>query len=165
MSITIVNLPANGNKNCLNMLPANKQSGSIPVYQALQQPGKISNQSSRPDLVYSRLTTFDLLLRQVKKEGIGIIFSSCFATIENAKRTLGCKEVQVIDRQNLSEILKLVSAGTKILVISLKPGATIRISELELIARSAGHHLKWISILHQAYTSQLFKWELKYNGN
>jgi hypothetical protein len=147
------------------MLPANNQSSTIPVYQALQQPGKITNQSSRPDLVYSRLTTFDLLLKQVKKEGIGIIFSSCFSTVENAKRTLGCKEVQVVDQQNLNEVLKLVSAGTKILVISLKPGTTIRVSDLEVIARSVGHNLKWISILHQPYASQLFKWELKYNCN
>src|SRR3954463_5020721 len=108
------------------MLPANNQSSIIPVYQALQQPGKITNQTARPDLIYSRLTTFDLLLKQVKKEGIGIIFSSCLSTVENAKRTLGCKEVQVVDEQNLNKVLKLVSAGTKILVISLKPGTTIR---------------------------------------
>jgi hypothetical protein len=148
------------------MLQAQNKS-SIPVYQALNQSEKVINHTQRPDLVYSRLTTIDLLLRQVKKDGIGIIFSQYHSAVTTAKKILGYEEILITSYGDLQKSIRSISCDTRIIVISTKPGATIRISDIQSIAKAitpCGQHLKWISILQQPCTSQLFKWELKYNN-
>lgn len=136
---------------------------TIPVYQALSQPEKVTNQTARPDLVYSNLTTFELLLRQVKKEGIGIILSSNI-TSASAKKVFYKYPVQVIGELGV-ESVKELSSKTGIIVVTIKPGATIKVSDLQLLANEAGSQLKWISILQQPHAQQLFKWDLKFRGN
>jgi hypothetical protein len=148
------------------MLQAGNKS-TIPVYQALNQPEKVINHTGRPDLVYSKLTTIELLLRQVKKDGIGIIFSHHFATVDAAKKAVGFGEILVTSYHDLHESLRVISQDIRIIVISTKPGTIIRISDIQSIAKAIQPHqqsLKWVSILQQPCTAQLFKWELKYNN-
>jgi citrate lyase alpha subunit len=138
----------------------------IPVYQALNQSEKVINHSTRPDLVYASLTTMDLLLRQVKKDGIGIIFSHHYSAVDIAKK-IGCREIMVTSYQDLRDSAMSISNNTRIIVVSTKPGVTIRISDLQCIAKAikpSSQKLKWISILQQHGSNQLFKWELTYNN-
>jgi hypothetical protein len=141
-------------------------TNSIPVYQSLNQTEVVTNQTSRPDLIYSRLTTFDLILRRVKKEGIGIIFSHHSETTRTAKKILSDKEVIVAKKDSLDWSLQKLSPHVKLIVIEISNGTPVKISDIEVLAKTihpAG--LKWISILFHPGKTQLFRWDLKYNFN
>jgi hypothetical protein len=140
------------------------KTNSIAVYQALPQTEKILNETNRPDLVYSRLSTIDLLLRQVKKEGIGIIFSHDSYVTQTTKQ-LNIKKFAVLNYDDVLNDAALVTHQTKLFIICFKKGTPIRVSDIESVAKlfTPSADVKWIAILHQAYTKQLFKWDLRYS--
>jgi hypothetical protein len=139
-------------------------SSTINVYQSLALKEKISNYSSSPELVYSKITTLSLIIRQLEKDGTGIIFCRHESLIKTVQNIIGKQRVSVIDLQQLKFAGKV--EYSRLLVVMLNGTETVKISELNQIASSvtrSGVELKWISILQQPVFNQLFKWELKYN--
>jgi hypothetical protein len=139
-------------------------SSTINVYQSLAVKEKITNYSSSPELVYSKITTLSLIIRQLEKDGTGIIFCRHESLIKTVQNIVGKKSVSVTDLQQLKLAGKI--DHSRLLVVILNGTETVKVSELNQIAASvtrSGVELKWISILQQPVFNQLFKWELKYN--
>jgi hypothetical protein len=147
-------------KNCLSMSVINN---TISVYHSLDQNEKVRNYSSSPDLVYASLTTFSLIIRQLEKEGMGIVFCHDQSSLKTIKKCVGRKKLTVLSLNDLKLNLQEHVCDTSIIAVVTTPSAVIKISELQLIAQDiqdSGVELKWISILRQPSFDQLIKWEL-----
>ena len=141
-------------------------TGSISVYQSIDTHEKIINYSSQPELVYSKLTTLSLLIRQVKDEGVGLIFCRHKTCTDSLQKELGSNNVVVLKKYQLNQAIERTGCNTRIIVIQIGANDIIKISDLHEMAQLinlSGFQLKWISILQQINVEQLFKWELKYN--
>ncbi len=139
---------------------------TISVYHSLDQEEKVKNYSSSPELVYASLTTFPLIIRQLEKEGMGIVFCHHHSSIKTIKKCVGRKKLPVLRLNDLKLNLRQHVSDTSIIAVVTSPSEVIRISELQLIAQDiqdSGVELKWISILRQPSFDQLIKWELVSN--
>lgn len=136
---------------------------TITVYQSLDQKEKVINYSSQPELVYSRLTTLSLIVRQLQKEGTGLIFCRQ-GSLPKLKNNFPSKDKIIF--MNIEEFSSIRLPKKRLVVVTMNERQPIRISELNAIVKSlqeSGTVLKWITILQQPAFNQLFKWELKYN--
>jgi hypothetical protein len=139
-------------------------NNGISVYQSLDQNEKVKNYSSNPELVYSSITTLSNIIRQVEKEGIGIVFCHNNSSIQTIQKHLDKKYLTVVDLHDLKGHLNHFVASSKVIAVALSSSDIIKISELQSLAKhmkSSGVILKWISILKQPSFHQLIKWELK----
>jgi len=136
----------------------------ITVYQSLDQDEKVINYSCNPELVYSSITTLSNIIRQVEKEGIGIVFCHNNSSIKRVQQCLNKKDVLVVNHFDLEGNLAQLIADSKIIAVSLSASHVIKISELHSLVKhikTAGFTLKWISILKHSSFQQLIKWQLK----
>jgi hypothetical protein len=139
-------------------------NNGISVYHSLDQDEKVRNYSSNPELVYSSITTLSNIIRQVEKEGIGIVFCHNNSSIKTIQKHLDKKHLIVLDIGDLKGHLKHSAASSKVIAVALSSSDIIKISELQSLVKhmkSSGVILKWISILKQPSFHQLIKWELK----
>lgn len=139
-------------------------SSTINVYQTLDVREKIRNYSPTPALVYSRISSLNLIIRQVEKGGTGIIVCDPSYSLPMIERYLGKHKRCLVSLDDL-KTGELKEQANILIGLTTNP-ENLRISELNTIARriiASGKQLKWISILHQPVFNQLFKWELRYN--
>lgn len=134
------------------------------VYQSLDQEEKVRNYSSNPELVYSSITTLSNIIKQVEKEGIGIVFCHSNSSIQTIQKHLNRKHLIVVDFCDLKGNPNHFATNSKVIAVALSSSDVIKISDLQSLVKqmkSSGIVLKWISILKQPSFHQLIKWELK----
>lgn len=135
---------------------------TINVYQTLHE--KVANYSPSPELVYSRISTLQLIIRQVEKEGTGIIFCTNPDALPLITKSAGRLKLDHFTLEDLKPGKRFNDC--RLLVVVLERSANVKVSDIDKIVKiviASGVPLKWISILQHPVFNQLFKWELRYN--